>query len=162
MREIETGHAGRGPHGQALGQRHANLLFHVEEGPQGGFVLVIRAGGIAGCGADAPVAFGNQGIVVQRLFRCISPMGGADLAVQPFGSGFRKSVGEGLGQNFRVVVVILPEGRAPGFEAMACGDAESADVVRIEGRVALRGNEVGEASLSLRALLAKEMQGFAA
>lgn len=66
----------------------------------------------------------------------------AGAPVETFREGFREAVGEGLGEDRAVVVVVLLEAGAKLGEAVARGDGEEADVVataRGPGR-----DEVGE------------------
>ena len=80
--------------------------------------------------------------------------------MQAFGEGFGEAIGDGLGHDGVVVVVLGPEAVAQFLEADAAGDGEGADVIGQAGL--LRRDEVGERAAGLAAfavgLLAEEVE----
>ena len=75
----------------------------------GAFFGVVRAGRVAGRGADAAIFLGDQGFVVKFLVRRIAPEFAAHALVQAFGKSFGQAVGQRLEQDGVVVVVLLLE-----------------------------------------------------
>ena len=119
-----------------------NLRFGlVEEVEERVFLRMVGLGGVAGGRADAAVLLVDQIVVTELLFNTIAPIV-AGYLVKTLGEGFRQPVGQGLGHNRMVVVVVSFEAGGQFARADAGGHCESAQIVRsagIEG-----GNIVGE------------------
>src|SRR5205823_4732586 len=65
MSQVPARHRGRGPHREALGEADARVGFGVEQAPEGRFLGVVGAGGVAGGWADAAVALLDQVLVAE-------------------------------------------------------------------------------------------------
>ena len=64
VRQVKTADAGRGCHGHALGERHANVLA-LQQLEHGAFHAVVWTRGVAWCRADALVLLFDQFFVAQ-------------------------------------------------------------------------------------------------
>src|ERR1035441_8784887 len=58
--EVQSADTRAGPHGAAFGQLDAGVLFRVEQLPEGPFLRVVGASGVAGGGADAAILSPNH------------------------------------------------------------------------------------------------------
>src|SRR5690606_37855319 len=127
------------------------------------FFRVVRAGGVAGGGADAGVFFLDQFFVAQLLVALVAPEFLAHAQMQVFGKGFRQSVGQGLDHNAVVIVagvLVLP---GQFFRAYACGDHKAADVIlfaAVLGCDKVGQGVVGFGVARLLLLLTDMVQGF--
>jgi hypothetical protein len=99
----------------------------------------------AGCRDTFP----DQSSLLSFSVAAIAPLV-ARLLVQAFGEGLREPVGESLGHDRVVVVVLRAEAVAELFQANAAGDRKGADAVGQPGL--LRRDEVGERPARLAAL----------
>src|SRR5262249_20907822 len=98
-------------------------------------------GGIAGGWADAAVFFVDEIVAGEIFGAAVAPVG-TSLPVKKFGEGFGQSVGEGLGHDRVVVVVIAVELFGEFVAAEAGGDGEGAEIVLATGVGG--GDEVGQ------------------
>ena len=105
MREVESAHAAAGPHGKALRELDAGVLFHVEQLPQGSFLGVVGAGGITRRRSDAAIFFLDE-IVGGKVFCFAVTPFFAGAFVQIFRESFGEAVGQRLGHDGVVVVVV--------------------------------------------------------
>ena len=102
---------------------------------------MVRAGRIAGSRADAAITLADQLLDTQLLVVTIAKIT-AGLLVEQFGKGLGKAVGQRLGHDRAIVVMVAQELRTEGVEANAGRHGKGAKVV---GTSALpRGNEVGQ------------------
>ena len=143
MGEVEPADGRRRPHGARLGELDAGLGLDVEQLPQGELLGMVGASRVAGGGADAAVLLGDQVVVGETFRRAIAPVD-AGLPVQVLGEGFRQAIGQGLGEDGVVVVVVGLEGGDDRADSQAGGDGESSQVISASG--VLRGDIVGEGS----------------
>src|SRR6266545_7689144 len=102
MREIEAAHAAPRPHGEVFGQLYAGVLLPVEELPEGAFLSVVRARGIARGRSDSAILFVDEVLVGKLLVRAVTPFF-TNAFVQVFGKGLGQTIGQRLGHD-RVVV----------------------------------------------------------
>ena len=96
----------------------ADLVFQQVEQPS--FRGVIRTGGVAEGGTDAPVFLGNQGCVVQVLLVTVTPVAAGD-GVQMFRERFRQSVGHGVEEFAELGHLIEPPGEI-AVDPVRCAD----------------------------------------
>ena len=130
MREVKAADAAAGPHGAALGELDAGVLVHVEELPKNPLLGVIGAGGIAGCGANAAILFFDQLVPRKLLVATVTPFF-PNAFMQILGEGLGEAVGERLGHDGVVVVVVGLEFFDEFFEAVTGGDGEGAEVISV-------------------------------
>ena len=110
---------------------------------------MVGTGRIARRRANAAVLLVDQVLVAEPLFGSIAPVLAGDL-VQSFGEGFGQPVGQGLGHD-RVVIVVVGFELAHQFRhAMPGGDGERAQVV--VPAAFQRGDEVGQGVIVLHPL----------
>src|SRR5688572_5632784 len=138
MAEIEAGHRRSGQHGEIVGQGDARGLT-AEQVEQQGLEAMVRTGRIAGRRADAAVGLADQLDVAEVLGAGIAPGTFADMLVQSFRKSLGQTVGQGLEENVRIIVVPGPEALDMRFDAMDA-DGESANPV-----LAFGIDEIGEA-----------------
>ena len=128
MREVEAAHAAAGPHGKALGELDVGAFFHVEQMPERAFLRVIGTRGVAGGGPDAAILFINEFFGGKFLQIAVAPFFTRPL-VQIFGEGLGQTVGERLGHDGVVVVVVGLELLDQLIETVTGGHGESAEVI---------------------------------
>ncbi len=126
--EVEPAYARAGPHRERLRDQHAGVLLHIEQLPERALLGVIGARWVTRGRPDAAILLLNELRVAQAFFAAVAPLL-ADALVQAFGKGFRQAVGDGLGHDGVVVVVLGAEAVAQLLKADAAGDREGADVV---------------------------------
>src|SRR3546814_12506645 len=78
---------------------------------------MVGAGRIAGGRTDAAILLLDQRLVSQLLARRIAPQFGADMLVQPLGERFGETMGEGLQQDVRIIVLVGAEASRRRLEA---------------------------------------------
>jgi hypothetical protein len=119
---------------------------------------MVRAGRIAGGGADAAILLADQRLVGQLLARGIAPQITADMGVQRFRKGFGKAVGQSLQENVAVIVMVRLETFQMRLDPMDAHGETAQPVVR-------RVDEVGQAEIgaapALDELLAQHGQAGA-
>ena len=117
---------------------------------------MVRAGGVAECGADAAIFLRDQ-LIVRELFIRRVP-GAAHIAMDFFCKRFGQTIGERFRHDRVVIVVIALEMRDELVDADACRHRERADVIEI-GR-----DEIGEREVfsGVRLLLLSQRVKFAA
>ena len=151
MREVQARDRGGRGHRVALGQRHAVMRGVVEEREQSALGRVVRARRVAERRANAAVLLREDVLARQVLRHAIAEVF-ASLVVQVLRRGLGEAVGEGLGHD-RVVVVVLPlelAGELVG--AVPGGDDERAEVVD-RAAVAGRRDVIGEREAHVLGLL---------
>ena len=89
---------------------------------------MVRAGRIAGRGADAGIALADQLGIGEMLGAGIAPDALADMAVQALGEGLGEAVGQRLQQDVRIIVIVGLEAGEVRLDAVD-GDREAADPV---------------------------------
>src|SRR5438128_4705331 len=134
MREVKTADTGAGPHRAAFCQFDAGVLLDLEQLPKNPFLGMIRAGRITGGWTDAAIFFANQIFVGELLTPAIPPFH-TDTSVQVFSEGFREAIGQRLGHDRVVIVMVEFEPAAEFFDAEARADRERAEVIRQRGAV---------------------------
>src|SRR5262249_52076880 len=157
--EIESTNRRTGPHGEALGQFHANALA-LQQPEQRALLGVIGLRRIAGRWADAAIRFGDQLLVAEHLIAGITPKFLAHALVQMLGKRLGEAVGQCLHHDGGVVVVGAFETLGNLVLTDSRGNGEAADIV---GKTALaRRNEIAQrgigTALALGQLLAQRMQ----
>ena len=105
MGEVQAADAGRRVHREAFGELDAGRSLGIEQLEERALLGVIGLGRIAGRRADAAVFFVDQLFVRELLARAIAPVA-AGLRVQLLGERLGQPVGERLGHD-RVVIVVL-------------------------------------------------------
>ena len=103
-------------------------LVGVEQIEQNSLLGVVGACWIAGGGTDAAIFFVNQIVRGEIFLGAVAPID-AGLLVQIFGKGFGQAVGQGLGHDRVVIVVIFLEVGGEFVAADAGGDGEGAEVI---------------------------------
>jgi len=128
---------------------------------------VVRAGRVAGRGADAGVFFGVQVFQRQAGVVGVAPEFAANARVQVFGEGFSQTVGERFDHDGVVIVMRGFKAGDMRVEIQTAGDGEHADVItrplpRPLSQSA-RGDKVGQRPVHLACgflvLLAQGMPG---
>ena len=120
--------AGGWQHGQALGQAHADV-FALQELEHIGFDAVVRAGRVAGRGANAFVFFADHLFVAQGFVGRVAPHIRPRALVQALGKGFGQAVGQGFQHDAGVVVQIVLEGFFFLLRTQTGRHREQADVI---------------------------------
>ncbi|OPZ09737.1 MAG: hypothetical protein BWZ08_00202 [candidate division BRC1 bacterium ADurb.BinA292] len=159
MREVEPADGGARRHRKVFGQLDAGVAFGAEQVEQDPLLGVIGAGGVAGGGADAAVAFGDQGFLAQVFALAIAPPAAHEF-VQPLGEGLGQSVGQCLDHDRLVIIVIGLELGDQFGDAMARRDGKPAEIV--EPAAFARRDEIGQAvvrfAVGALPLLAQEVE----
>jgi hypothetical protein len=110
MGEVESAHARARPHSEGLGDHNSRIRLHIEQTPDRAFLRVVRTCRVARCRSDPTILFLDQVLAAQVFFTTVTPLL-ANPLMQAFGKGFRQAVGDGLGHD-RVIVVILSPDRS--------------------------------------------------
>ena len=84
MREVQSAHRTRRPHGVTFGEADAGVFLGVKQLPQQPLLRVIRAGGITGGGTDAAIFFADQLVAAQGFVSAVAPLA-AGARVQALG-----------------------------------------------------------------------------
>ena len=107
---------------------HSGVRLHIEQTPECALLRVVRASRIA-CGRPDPAIFLLDEIrVAQTFITAVTPFASHPL-VQAFGESFRQAIGEGLGHDRVVVVVLGPEPVAQFLQTDPAGYCERTDVI---------------------------------
>ena len=128
VRQIKTADAGRGCHGHALGERHANVLA-LQQLKHLLLHAVVGARWVTGCRPDALVVFFDQFFIAQVFSGCVAPQVTAHPGMHALGKGFGQAVGQGLEHDGAVVVVVIEEVFFFGVHPNTRGDREQTHMV---------------------------------
>ena len=128
MAQVKAADACRRRHRQAFRQRHADLAG-AKQLEQLFFYAVVRAGRVAGSGANTLVFLGDQRFQRKLFGGRITPQILANPQVQCFGEGLGQAVGQRLEHDRRIVVMVGLELRFLFLGAQPGGDSEQADIV---------------------------------
>eukprot|EP00760_Papus_ankaliazontas_P021524 PhM_4_TR18701/c2_g2_i1/m.7913 len=149
VREHKRRHRRRRHHGLVLRQADARRGLDVAQLPHCAHLRGIGLRGVAGGGADALVLLAEHGLGVEGLLLGVAPRRAADDGVDFLGEGLGETVGERLGHDGLVVVVV---GLVHGAQLLAAEDADG-ELTEVVLSGALGGDEVGEAHVLVRLLL---------
>ena len=141
MGKVEAADARGRQHGATLGKRHAGGVFGIEQREERLLLGVIWTGRIAGGGTDAAVALLDEGLGGEVFLAAVAPVA-PRLLVEPFGKGLGQPIGECLGHDRRVVVVLAVMAAAEFLAAVARRAGEGPEVVL--AAALHRCHEVGE------------------
>ena len=105
------------------------LVFRVEQLPENAFFRVVGTRRITGGGADAAILFADQ-IFSGKIFGPAETPILARALVQIFGERFRQTVGQRLGHDGIIIVMVLFEMLRQFIRAVPGRHGKSAEVIR--------------------------------
>src|SRR5258708_5658929 len=117
MIEIPTADTARRVHRATFRKDDSGRRFDPEEFKENGLLGVVRARRIAGCRADAPVAFTDE-ILIAEIFSFAVAAKFTRAFVKQFGRGFSETIAKRLNHDGRVVVGLRAKLRGKLFDAV--------------------------------------------
>ena len=158
MREIDSAYRGRGPHGERFREPDARGGLGVQEIPDRDFFGVVGLGWVARRRPDAPVSLGHEILVREVLRRRVAPPFASHALVQVLGHRFGEPIGQRLGHDGGIIVVVGLEFGDQRVEPVPGRDRKEPNPVVVTfGRHEVRKGSIG-VSRRLAGLLAQRME----